>query len=49
MKKGILIVYLKTISKGKCHLTTFYSILFNMSSCRKPEIQNDLSKITQIK
>ena len=28
--------------------TTFYS-LFNMSSCRKPEIQNDLPKITKIK
>ena len=26
-----------------CHRTTFYSI-FNMSSCRKPEIQNGLPK-----
>ena len=31
-----------------CHRTTFYSI-FNMSSCRKPEIHSDLPKITKIK
>ena len=31
-----------------CHRTTFVSIL-NMSSCRMPEIQNDLPKITKIK
>jgi len=38
----------KKAKKDKCHNTTFYSI-FNMSSCRKPEIQNDLPKITKIK
>ena len=31
-----------------CHRTTFYSI-FNMSSCRKPEINTNLPKITKIK
>ena len=31
-----------------CHRTTFYSI-FNMSSYRTPEIQNDLPEVTQIK
>ena len=36
MKKGIHIVNLKQ-QKGICHRTTFYSI-FNMSSCRKPEL-----------
>ena len=41
------IVYLKKY-KSICHHTTFYSI-FNTSSCRKPEIQNDLPKITQNK
>ena len=30
------------------HRNTFCSI-FNMSSCRKPELQNDLPKITKIK
>jgi len=48
MKKGIHIVYLKKQNKSICHHTTFYSI-FNMSSCRKLEIQNYLPKITQIK
>ena len=38
MKKGIPIMNPK---KRICHRTTFYSI-FNMSSCRKPEMQNDL-------
>jgi len=36
------------IQKKRCHRTTFYSII-NMGSCRKPEIQNDLPKITKIK
>ena len=40
MKKGIHI-------KSICHRTTFYFI-FNMSSCRKPEIQNALPKITKL-
>ena len=40
--------YLKKQNKGICHSTSFYSI-FNMSSCRKPEIHNDLPKITKIK
>jgi len=35
------------VYKAKTRIT-FYSI-FNMSSCRKPEIQNDLPKLTQIK
>jgi len=38
----------KKAKKRICHRTTFHSI-FNMSSCRKPEIQNDLAKITKIK
>ena len=48
MKKGIHIMNPKKAKKDKCHNTTFYS-KFNMSSCRKPEIQNDLPKITKIK
>jgi len=47
MKKG-LTYYESKKAKSICHRTTFYSI-FNMSSCRKPEIQNDLPKITKIK
>jgi len=47
MKKGIHIMNPKK-QKCICHRTTFYAI-FNMSSCRKPEIQNDLPKITKIK
>jgi len=35
------------VYKAKTRIT-FYSI-FNMSSCGKPEIQNDLPKLTQIK
>jgi len=35
-------------NKSIRHRTTFYSI-FKISSCRKPEIQNDLPKITKIK
>ena len=42
MKKSIHII------NQKNHPTTFYSI-FNMSSCRKTEIQTDLPKITKIK
>ena len=38
----------KKANKSICHRTTFYSI-FNMSSCRKPEIQNDLPKVSKIK
>ena len=45
MKKGIHIVNLKSKMKI-CHLTTFYSI-FIMCSCRKPEIQQDLPKLTK--
>ena len=45
MKKGIHIVNLKSKMKI-CHLTTFYSI-FIMCSCRKPELQQDLPKITK--
>jgi len=49
MNKGIHIMNPKKPKKIKqCHRTTLYSI-FNMSSCRKPEIQNDLHKITKIK
>ena len=33
---------------GICHRTTYYSI-FNMSSCRKPEYNNELPKLTNIK
>ena len=40
-------IYLKE-QTSTCHRTTLYSI-FKMSSCRKPEIQYDLPKITQIK
>ena len=47
MKKGLQIVNLKK-QKSICHRTTVHSI-FNMSSCIKPEIQNDLPKITKIK
>jgi len=43
MKKGIHIM-----NPSICHRTTLYSI-FNMSSCRKPAIQNDLHKLTKIK
>ena len=39
---------LKNKNKSICHRTTFYSI-FNMCSCRKPEIQNDLPNITKLK
>jgi len=41
---------MKNIVNIKTHKnrTTFYSIS-NMSSCRKPEVQNDLPKITTIK
>ena len=47
MKKGIYIM--NPIKQNKdMPPTTFYSI-FNMSSCRKTEIQNDLPKITKIK
>jgi len=42
MRKGIHSVNLKKQMK------ICYSI-FNMSSCRKPEIQNDLPKITKVK
>ena len=45
MKKGKHIMNPK---KALCYRTTFYSI-FNMSLCRKPEIQNYLPKITNIK
>ena len=45
MKKGIYNDYLK---KQKKHMSPYY-FLFNMSSYRKPEIQNDLPKITKIK
>jgi len=48
MKKDIHIVKSKKAKKRICHRTTFYSI-FKMSSCRKPEIQKDLLKITNIK
>ena len=46
MKKVIHIVNIKS-KKGICHRTTFNSIL-NTTSCRKPEIQNSLPKITKI-
>jgi len=42
MKRGIHIVNLK----GKTKYISQYYFLFNMTSCRKPEIQNDLTKIT---
>ena len=38
----------KKCNNSICHRTTLYSI-FDMSSCRKPEIQNDLPKITKVK
>ena len=38
----------KKSKKCICHRTSFYSI-FDMSSCRKPEIQNDLPKLIKIK
>ena len=47
MKKGINSVNLKKAKISTCHRTTFYYI-FNRLSCRKPEIQNDLPKITKI-
>jgi len=47
MKKGIHIANPKT-QKSVSHRTTFNSI-FNMSSCRKSEVQNDLPTITEIK
>ena len=47
MKKGIHIVNLKSKNVYVTH-TTFYFI-FNMSSYRKPEVHNDLPKITKIK
>jgi len=37
----------KKAKKGIRHRTNFYSI-FNLGSCRKPEIQNDVHKITKI-
>ena len=46
--KGVHRTNFEKAKKGTYHRTTFYSI-FNMSSCRKPEIQNDLPKINQIK
>ena len=46
--RKVYILFIKKAKKSTCHRTTFYSI-FNMSSCRKLEIQNDLPKITQIK
>ena len=48
MKKGIHIMNSKKSKKSICHRTSFYSI-FDMSSCKKPEIQNDLHKITKLK
>ena len=48
MKKGTHIVNLKKQETSICHRTIFYSI-FNMSSYRKPEIQNPLTKITKVK
>jgi len=48
MRKGIHIVNLKKQNKSICHSTYFNSI-FNRSSCRKPEIPNDLPKITKVK
>jgi len=47
MKKGLHIMTPKAYT-SICHRTTFYS-KFNMSSRRKPEIQNELPKITKIK
>ena len=48
MKKGISIMNPQKANKRTFHRNSFYSI-FNMSSCRKPEIQNDLPKLTKIK
>jgi len=47
MEKGTHIVNLKEEEKKYMSRYYFYSI-FNMSSCRMPEIQNDLPKITKI-
>ena len=47
MKKGTHLINPKK-QKCLCHRTTFYSI-FIMSSYRKPDIQNDLLKLTKIK
>ena len=47
MKKGIHIMNQKKQTSMSPYYF-FYSI-FNMSSCRKPEIKNDLPKITKIK
>ena len=41
INKGIHIINIKKEQKSTCHSTAFYSI-FNMSSCRKPDIYNDL-------
>ena len=46
MKKSIKYYESQKAKTSICHRTTFYSI-FNMSLCRKPEIQNDLPKITK--
>jgi len=43
MKKSIKYYESQKAKTSICHRTTFYSI-FNMSLCRKPEIQNDLPK-----
>ena len=49
MKKGIHTMNKKiSLKKCICHRITFYFI-FNMNSCRKLKIQNDLPKITKIK
>jgi len=47
MKKGTHLINPKK-QKCLCHRTTFYSI-FILSSYRKPDIQNDLLKLTKIK
>ena len=46
--RKVYILWIQKSKKSICHRTTFYSI-FNMSSCRKPEIHNDLPKIIKIK
>jgi len=43
MKKGVHIMNQKEQNKVYVTVLFFYSI-FNTSSCRKPEIQNDLPK-----
>jgi len=47
MKKGIHIMNQKK-SKAKYMSPYYFYSIFNMSSCRKPEIQNDFPKITKI-